>query len=428
MEKEEPFDFMEFEKTVGPEGVPVFVKRLPWVHGWVTVKAVLGVGARQDPQGKEGLAHFIEHMLFEGTLQFQTPGEIDELKKKVFSGSLNAGTSMEHTIFGGRVPRERLPRAMKILRELIFHPLLRQEDFEKERSIIPQEILNHVPNDNAAALIRAWRRDLYHNHPFGRTWLASGWSDTVSTIRHEDIVGFHKQYYHLGNISLMFVGDITMTEALRFAEIFAKGVPRQYGVVSPAKLLAWPGPLRTRFEVSLREAYQTQQNVAQRSTIYVMRVVPRQYNPQSLLVFNEMVYWLLHDFVRTKLGVSYGVSAVAEHARDHSLWKMEIGVRADALNEVEAKIREVIADFYQPGKHEKLFEDVKKRIAEELQGLELTSCAISDMACYEVAMEGNISTVRENQHQLEAVTYRDVVELARREFAPHLLYWHIVRP
>lgn len=128
------FDPFKFEVGYTHDGIPVYVRNLPWINDWMEVRVVLNYGSLDDPVGKEGLAHLIEHLAFQGTQRFPTNKDIlFDAKRKIFFDSLSGNTSYDRTYFSGRITRSNSVKGFEVFRDLIFFPIFR-EDFYYSQS------------------------------------------------------------------------------------------------------------------------------------------------------------------------------------------------------------------------------------------------------------------------------------------------------
>jgi len=125
------------EVTSLPNGVRVITEVMPHVRS-VSVGIWIGSGSRREGEEQNGISHFIEHMLFKGT----TNRSAEEIARSVDSvgGNLDAFTAKELVCFNTKVLDEHLPIAFDVLADLVLHPLFQEEDIEKEKGVILEEI------------------------------------------------------------------------------------------------------------------------------------------------------------------------------------------------------------------------------------------------------------------------------------------------
>jgi len=127
----------DIEITALANGVRVITEAMPHVRS-VSVGIWIGTGSRRETVEENGISHFIEHMLFKGT----TRRSAEAIAREVDSigGNLDAFTAKELVCFNTKVLDEHLSLAFDVLADLVLHPLFRQEDIEKEKGVILEEI------------------------------------------------------------------------------------------------------------------------------------------------------------------------------------------------------------------------------------------------------------------------------------------------
>jgi len=158
-----------YTKSVLNNGLRVVTEELPAFRS-AAVGLWLTVGSRDETAAEGGLTHFLEHMAFKGTGRrntYEIAREIDQL-----GGLGNAFTTKEHTCYHARVLAEHLPRAVDLLADLVLHPLYLEEEMERERQVILEEIAaqDDTPEDLVQVL---FARDFWQGQPLGRPILGT---------------------------------------------------------------------------------------------------------------------------------------------------------------------------------------------------------------------------------------------------------------
>jgi predicted Zn-dependent peptidase len=171
------------------------------------------VGSRDEPEERAGSAHFLEHMLFKGTTRrsaYRIAEEIDSL-----GGASNGATHEEYTVYYISVLSEHLEEALDILADLVQNPLLREEDIEREKGVILEEIrmIEDHPQEKIFDLFieRSWK----DHHPLTRSVL--GRAETVQGLSREKLL---EQFalYTPKNMVLVGVGGIEFPKLLELAQ------------------------------------------------------------------------------------------------------------------------------------------------------------------------------------------------------------------
>ncbi|XP_010457845.1 PREDICTED: nardilysin-like isoform X1 [Camelina sativa] len=168
----------------------------------------VSMGSFLDPPEAQGLAHFLEHMLFMGSSEFPDENEYDSYLSK-HGGASNAYTEMEHTCYHFEVKREFLQGALKRFSQFFVAPLMKTEAMERELLAVDSEFNQTIQND----LCRLQQLQCYTSakgHPFNRfAWgnkkSLSGSMENGVDLR-ECIVKLYKEYYHGGLMKLVVIG------------------------------------------------------------------------------------------------------------------------------------------------------------------------------------------------------------------------------
>lgn len=134
------------------------------VHRSASIGVWLGLGSRHDPEGKAGLAHLYEHMVFKGTRARSAPRISRELEE--VGGHLNAFTSREHTCFYAKILDRDVVRAIDVLTDLVTGAVLSGSDLRKERQVVLEEIRS-CDDDPEERVGDLFAEALWTRHPLG---------------------------------------------------------------------------------------------------------------------------------------------------------------------------------------------------------------------------------------------------------------------
>jgi predicted Zn-dependent peptidase len=164
-----PTGVREIETTTLPNGVKIITEAMAHMRS-VSVGIWLGAGSRHETAEQNGVSHFIEHMLFKGT----SNRSAEQIARSVDSigGNLDAFTAKELVCYNAKVLDEHLPFAVDILSDLVMNPLFGEEDIEKEKGVILEEI--KMDADNPDYLVHEiFSADFWKDHPLGRPILGT---------------------------------------------------------------------------------------------------------------------------------------------------------------------------------------------------------------------------------------------------------------
>jgi zinc protease len=237
-------EITDFTLPNGLEVVVIEDHRAPAVTQMVWYR----VGSADEPPGKSGIAHYLEHLMFKGTGTLAS-GEFSATVEAQ-GGNDNAFTSWDYTAYFQRVAADRLPLVMRMEADRMRNLAFTEADALTEREVILEERGQRTDSDPGALLGEQMRAALYLNHPYGTPII--GWRHEMEGLTREDALAFYQRFYAPNNAILVVAGDVTPAEVRALAE-------EHYGPLAPSEGLAprarpqEPPPLSPRL-VTLRDA------------------------------------------------------------------------------------------------------------------------------------------------------------------------------
>lgn len=203
---------MTFSQNTLPNGLRIASEALEGVET-VSVAVSAGTGSRAEEETENGISHMLEHMAFKGT-STRTARQIAELFDGL-GGVLNAYTSNEQTVYYAKVLKEDLETAMELLSDILLRPIFPEDELEKEKQVVLQEIAMHLdsPED---VLFDHFQEIAFPGQPLGRSIL--GTEARVKGFSKGDLARFMKQHYGAGNIVVTAAGNIDRDRFAAMAE------------------------------------------------------------------------------------------------------------------------------------------------------------------------------------------------------------------
>jgi len=194
---------------------------------------VVHAGSRDETTGQQGLAHFIEHLIFKGTKKRSNYQVLSRLEN--VGADLNAFTTKEDTSVYASIQAKYYKRAAELLSDIVFHSVFPEKEIEKEKAVILDEINSY--RDNPAEWIHDEFDELiFKDHPLGRNILG-----TQAKLKHysrKDIIDFHTANYNPTRIVLSSVANIPFAKAIAIAEMYFSEIGESNG---PAERQAFSG-------------------------------------------------------------------------------------------------------------------------------------------------------------------------------------------
>ncbi|NJD56350.1 MAG: insulinase family protein [Nitrospirae bacterium] len=197
-----------FTKAHLENGIPVVMESFKNVRS-VAIGVWVKVGSRYEAHSENGISHFLEHMFFKGTKKYTAKDiavEIDTV-----GGDLNAFTSRENTAFYVKILDEYLDRGINLLAEIFVHSTFPEDELEKEKKIIKEEIkmVEDTPDD--------YVHDLFTQTIWGREGLGQpvlGTRDTIASFTRDDILSHIRRYYGSRDIVIACAGNFDQDQVM----------------------------------------------------------------------------------------------------------------------------------------------------------------------------------------------------------------------
>ena len=205
-------------------GMKVIVKedkRAPTVVHMVWYRA----GSIDEVNGKTGVAHVLEHMMFKGTKNLK-PGDFSKKVAEV-GGRDNAFTSKDYTAYFQQIEISHLPKMMALEAERLQHLRISEEEFKKEIQVVMEERRLRTDDQAQAILYEQLLANAFVNSPYRRPII--GWMDDLKNMTYRDAWQWYQDWYAPNNAILVVAGDVDAKEVFRLAEQY-------YGVVPSKKL------------------------------------------------------------------------------------------------------------------------------------------------------------------------------------------------
>ena len=230
-------DISHFTLANGLEVVVVPDRRTPVVTHMVWYK----VGSADEPLGKSGIAHFLEHLMFKGTEK--NPAGLFSKTVATLGGQENAFTSVDYTGYFQRIAREHLEKVMAFEADRMTGLVLTEANVPPERDVVLEEYNSRVANSPEARLGEQVSAALYLNHPYGRPII--GWRQEIEALNREDALAFYRRFYTPNNAVLVIAGDVSAEEVRALADKTYAKVPK-VAEIAPRARPQEPTPVAMR--------------------------------------------------------------------------------------------------------------------------------------------------------------------------------------
>jgi predicted Zn-dependent peptidase len=387
--------------------------------GTVTVLVMTGAGSRYETRKESGIAHFLEHMFFKGTKRRPTAFDISKELDGI-GAEYNAFTGKEYTGYYAKVEAHHADTALDVIADLFLHQKLEQEEIDREKGTILQEI-NMYEDKPSSRVGEHFDELLYGDHPAG--WRILGPKENIKSFKRADFVRFLRKMYTGSNVVIGVAGKFDEKAILKGIEerfdVLAEGKKPSFKKISerqksPALFIGKKKTDQTHFLLGVR-AYE-----AEHEDRYPLAVL-------STILGGGMSSRLFIQ-VRERRGLAYHVSTGTDALHDAGSLATQCGVEHENLE----KTIGVILDEYRKIAAEKVEDEELSRAKEYIKGrLAMGLEGSDDVVEYLVAQEvlkGKVTLPEEKVRKIDAVTADDVLRVAQDIFRNEKLNLALIGP
>jgi predicted Zn-dependent peptidase len=394
----------DIQKRVLPNGLVVLTETMSHVRS-VSVGVWIRNGSRREAQEENGLAHFMEHMVFKGTERRSAEAIAREMDS--VGGMLDAFTSKEQICFNAKVLDEHMPIAFDVIADLVLRPRFDSEDVKKERQVVLEEIKMDLDNPEYL-LHEIFTRGFWPEHPLGRPIL--GTPETVKKFNRDALRQRFQHWFAPDRLVLSAAGNVKHEQVLQLVE-------REFGSLQPSSEPDEHDAPSTHAPIHIESKRDLEQ-------VHVCIGVPsvpladeRRF---AVAVMNNLLGGgmssRLFQNVREKQGLAYAVFSELTPYSDAGMMTVYAGTAKETVGHV---IDLVVKEFREL-KESLVTEEELLRAKNHLKGslmlsLESTSARMSNLARQELYFR-RFYSLDEILAGIEAVTREEIQAVAREFF------------
>jgi predicted Zn-dependent peptidase len=387
-----------FKKEYLSNGIPVVMEPLKNMRS-VAIGIWVKVGSRNEALDENGISHFLEHMFFKGTHKRTAKDiaiEIDSL-----GGELNAFTSKENTTFYVKILDEYIEKGVELLSDIFLHSTFPEEDIEKEKRIIKEEIkmVEDTPDD--------YVHDLFNQTIWGDTGLGQsvlGRRETVKSFTRDDLISHIKKYYGIKDVIIACAGNFEPESLLVILNKNLGSLRRGSEPVKDTHPL-----FNSRVEVFHKE-------LSEAHVCMGVEGIPQASEKRySLSVLNTIlgagVSSRLFQEIREKRGLTYSIYSFVSSYFDTGIWGVYAGVGRKRVRElVELILEETnnLRDTLTEVELERAKNHLKGNI---ILGLESTGSRMNNIARQEIYY-GRYYSPKEVMKEIDSIKLSQIKDLA----------------
>jgi predicted Zn-dependent peptidase len=308
----------------------------------VTILVAFDAGARTERPEENGMAHFLEHLVFKGGVKYPTYRDVNEAAEGI-GAVLNAYTSHDLVAFHITARAERAAEAADLLTDFVGRPRIDAGELDRERGVVVQEIAraNDQPSVMAEHLID---EAAFGDHPLGRPVLGPA-EHIRHTFTREGIVAFRARRWSPARGGAFVVGNLSgLGENGALEDVFSR-FPSQR---EPAAYEPAP-PAEPRVLVHERDSNQSHLRMSYRPAIEISQSSQR----AALAIYSTLLGGSmgsrLFDEIREQRGLAYSVHSVAHAYADVPVLQLSAGLESSKLVEAYRRMRDIVTELREQG-------------------------------------------------------------------------------
>ncbi len=399
-------------------GLTLITIDLPYLDSVTTMVAV-GAGSRYETKNINGLSHFLEHMAFKGTKKYPTAEIIANLVDGIGAVN-NAGTDKEYTFYWIKSAAKHLEFSSDLLSSMVTEPLLSEEEIEKEKGVIIEEL--RMFKDNPSRYV--W--DLYEKLQFGDQpvgWDIGGDEKTIKSLKKDDFLSYIKSLYNSSNMVVIYVGKLPENIQEIARNDFSNLSENKNKSYAPFKLSK---QIKPKINVYYKKTDQA--NLVLGVSGYD-RQNQKRYAAKILgIILGEGMSSRLFREIREKRGLAYHVSAGHHSYLDTGMFVVYSGLK---LEKIEEGLEVIRTEMLRTVTEKVTEEELNKAKEMERGRLALRSESTNFLAEYfgvNFILDREIETFEEYLKKIEAITIDDLQVVAKDLFKKEKFNLQIIGP
>ncbi len=391
------------EQTTLETGLPIVRLNMEGTRS-ATALVAFDAGARTERPEENGMAHFLEHLVFKGGEKYATYRDVNETAERL-GAQLNAYTSHDLVAFHITCRAEALMPAVDLVTDFVAKARIDAEELDRERGVVIQEI--HRSDDTPSSVAdKLLDRAIYGDHPLGRAVL--GPAEHIASFTREGIVGFRNRRWAPDRGGAFLAGDLSHADDAQLAELFSRFPARE----QPPEPEPAPA-FERRVLVERRDTNQSHLRLHWRPDVDQTDLHKRAALAVYATLLGGSMGSRLFDEIREQRGLCYAIRSYAWSHTDTSSLEVMAGLDSAKCAEAYKRIREIVAELSEHGPHDGEVERARAYAAgSTVLSLESTG-AVARRAAGQKVTFGEIQSPDDTIDALDAVTDEDVREIAR---------------
>jgi len=369
-------------------------------------------GSADDPPGKSGIAHFLEHLMFKGTKAH--PKGFSDLIAEL-GGQENAFTAYDYTAYFQRVAKEHLATMMSLEADRMTGLILTDDVVAPERDVVLEERRMRTDTDPAQQLNEAVQASLFPHHPYGTPVI--GWGHEIETLDRGDALTYYERFYTPVNAILIVAGDVEAAEVGRLArETYGRIAAREK---RPRRFRPQEPEPRAHRLVTLEDP-KVEQPAHERVFLVPSYTTAAPGEAEALEVLTHLIggghtSLLYRELViERKLAVAVGAYYMGTSLDATRLWIYAMPTPGTALEQLDRAVEEVIARVADHPVDEADLQRARTRLVADAIYAQDNQASLARWYGASLATGLTIEDIARWPERIEAVSAQDVQNAARK--------------
>ncbi|WP_316807430.1 pitrilysin family protein [Pedobacter agri] len=397
---------MEYNVHTLPNGI-----RLLHVPSASTIShacIIINTGSRDEPEGKAGLAHFIEHLIFKRTEKRSTNQILNRLES--VGADLNAYTTKEYTCVHASFLNPYLDRTLDLFNDIIFHSTFPEEEMDKEKSVILDEIASYLDQPEEA-INDDFEDMLFAGNALGNNIL--GTTESVSNFTRDDVLNFRKANYRTNEIVIAVLGNYSLknvvTKSTKYFADVEENAPSQ-NRIKPAVL----NPNNTTIYKPIMQAH---------CILGIQTYSTHHQNKAGLMLLNNYfggngMSSVLNLQIREKYGIAYTIESNFSPLSDTGIFSIYLGTDKEKLSKALSLIFKEMKKLKDHPLNDLQLQKAKNKFIGQIALSEENRIGLIISMAKSLIDHGKIDSLEQVFEKINKVTTQEIAQIADEVLAP----------
>ena len=408
---------MDWKEIVISGRIKVIFKKAPQFHS-VSTGILIKAGSRFETPEISGISHFVEHLLFKGTKK----RSCNRIKEEIegVGGTFNGFTSEEVTCYWIKILKNYFDLGMDVLSDMVQNPLMKEEDIEKERKVIIEEI-NMYRDIPAKYVFEIFDRQLFSNHSLGQP--VAGTAESVTGISRKNLLDYTYKFYNSENIVVSIAGNVSEQQVSETASKYLSRFRQEKESVFEEWNRKPEGPRITNIRKK------TEQTHIAMGGMGISRFDERRYALNLLdIILGGNMSSRLFNRIREDMGLAYAIKSMTGFYNDTGVYVIYAGVSPENAEKCISAVVDELKKIKEKGVRASELERAKRFLSSQfLMRLEDNTEYMLWLGEQKIS-GGRISGRNEILRKIDSVDSKGILSMAEELFTSSNFYVSLIGP